>query len=457
MQILKRLNNPLIKTVLENNGLWSIVFNALSKGIYFILILLVGRLLSADSKTDIFFFTNEFIKIIFGYSLFINSDVLIPRLIALRTKNEAEIGRFLGFFYTTYISFSIVITLTAIVFPKYCLLFLSKFPESSISSNYLIFCFLFPNVILTILNGLQSAILTAYNYFAIPNVITFFSNCLSLLLYLLFYKSLGIFAVILGIIAASIINSIVLAYYIRKKCKIKAIPTLKIDSYFFKSFNFLFLVFVTFSIYNFGLIYLLSAAEESTTTAHNYAAVIAFIPYQFLGIQLTTIFGNKFSELYNLQKYEELKAYIKRALLLLVIIILPICIFNMFFFVDIVKLIIGRKFEQDWWYFYKTSMFLKYFALQAFFSSVYLLVVRIYTATLRIKVAAIMQGSSGIGLLIADYIGFRFFDIKGFCIASLVVYFLMFITALMLTLNFFKILNKQLEYKKTSVFYTLVV
>jgi O-antigen/teichoic acid export membrane protein len=445
------------KEIIKSKAIFSLLFNALAKGVYFIFILLVGRLLSASSQTDVYFFTVEFIKVIIGYTLIINSDILIPQIIAQRMSNNLNLGRFLGFFYTAYAIIGILATFIVVFFPQFFLHSFSKFSSKTIENDYLIFCFLFPTVLLNILSNLQSSVLIAYNYFVTPPLITFLTNCLSLVIFYLFHKTMGIQGAVMGIIISSVFNNLILSYYLNKYCKIKIVPTFKIDFSIFSSLKYATLVFIASSIYNLGLIYLLTASEETTTTAVNNAVLIAFIPHQFIGVQLTTILGNKYAELYNTQKYEELKIYIKKTVVLLSILILPICFFNIFFLTDIITLVIGKKASEDWWYFYKVGMLLKYLALPAYFNSIYLCGIRLFTSTLRIKTPSLVQCAMNIVLLSAYYIGLRYYNIKGFCVASFIAYGLMFILGLILIVHFLRILTNLQTLKFAELKNTVLV
>ncbi len=434
--------HPIFNILLTNKAVLSIAFNALGKGVYFLFILLVGRLITADSKTDVYFFTVEFIKVVVGYSLLINSDVLIPQIIKLKETSPEKLERLMGFFYALYVVLGIASTVLILLFPQFFLGIFSKFTEAIISKDYSIFSFLMPILFFNILSGLQSSILIAYNYFVTPSLVIFLGNCLSLTILFFLYQQLGINAAILGIIVGGISINIILAYYLKVKCHIRYTLNFKIDFSIFKSINYVTLVYVTASICNFVLIYLLTASEETTTTAYNYASLISFIPHQFIGVQLITIMANKFAELYNTQQFDLLKAYIKRTLIGLTILILPFCIVYVFFSPTIVNIISGGDLNSEN-YRHKFSLLLRYFAFPAFFNSIFLCGLRLYTTTLRIRTPSIVQSIINLTLVVSNYIGFRYFNIEGLGVSVLLVYGLMFLSGIYLIVNFFKIIDKQ--------------
>jgi putative peptidoglycan lipid II flippase len=430
------------KLLLTNNAILSIIFNALGKGVYFLFVLFTGRLITADSQTDVYFFTVEFLKVFVGYSLVINSDVFIPKIINLKNKNHEETKRFIGFFYVLYTLLSLCAAIVMYLFPDMILGFFSKFSSDIIQKDHLIFSFLVPIIFFNILSGLQSSILIAHNYFVTPALVTFIGNCISLGVLFLLYKTLGVNAAILGILVGGVSINLILAYYLKIKCKIAYTFNFKIDWSIFSSVNYITLVYTTSSVCIFALIYLLTAAEETTTTAYNYASLIAFIPHQFIGVQLLVIMGNKFAELYNTQQYELLRAYIKKTLMGLAVLMLPICAFYLFFSTWVVHIVAGENVHSEI-YLQKFSLLLRYMALPAFFNSVFLCGARLFIMTMRVKIPSLIQSGINIISLFVNYIGFRYFNLEGLGISIFIVYSLFFLSGVYLISRFFVLIARE--------------
>jgi peptidoglycan biosynthesis protein MviN/MurJ (putative lipid II flippase) len=436
----------LISASYRNTALLSVVFNALGKGVYFLSILLIGRVLGASNETDVYFFTLSLITVCVGFSTLINSDVLIPRIINLRNGEEDKVQAVLSFFYTLYTAMGILLTLIILLFPQFFLDFFSKFKTEVITSDYRIFSLLFPILLLNILTGLQSSILIGYNYFVTPPLITFTANSLSLGLFFILKDSFGIHAAIMGLFLGGIFANLALAFYLIKLCKIKIKPTFKIDFSIFQSLEWVTLLFVTSSIYNLGLNYLLTTTLEGTLTAFNNAQLIAFIPYQFIAIQLGTIMSNKFAEYYNTNQFDHLKKYIKLTLGIMTIIVLPICLLIIFFSGTIAQLVANKNIN-DQIYIDRLKLLIICFSLPAYMNAIYYCAVRLYTSTLNVKLTSIVQSFVCLFLLVADYIGMKYFHFKGLYIANLVSYSLMFLISIVMIWRFYRLIDKkQLAY-----------
>ena len=433
---------PLLTDSFRNSAILSVLFNALGKGIYFLSMLLIGRILGANAETDVYFFTLSFIAVIVGFSGFINSDVLIPRIIYLRKNNTAELNNLISFFYTIYSVLGLLITAIILIFPKSFLGLFAKFTPEVVAHDYMIFAFLFPTLMLNILMGLQSAILTAYNHFVVSSLVVFIGNCVSFLLFFGLRHVFGIQAAILGLVVGGLLVNIILGYYIHKFCQIKIKPIFKIDISIFMSIEYVTLSYVAFSLYSFALIYLMSTTIQSTLTAYTYAQLLAFIPYQFIAIQLTTIMANKFAELYNNNDFDRLKELVKKTLLLLTVIVLPICVVTIFLSTEIMKLVAGKEIHNSM-YTDRFTLILQFLAIPAYFNSIYLCAIRLYTTTLRIKTPSIVQAVMCFVLLICNYIGLKYFNVIGFGLANLFAYGLMLLVAIYLIRHFFKILDNE--------------
>jgi O-antigen/teichoic acid export membrane protein len=190
------------------------------------------------------------------------------------------------------------------------------------------------------------------------------------------------------------------------------------------------------------MLYLFTAAYEGINTAYNNAQLIAFLPYQFIGVQLTTIIANKFTHLYDKQQYAEFKRFAIKALLLVSIIVLPMCVLAILFASNIVELIAGQN-NTDEVYKHNFVMLLQYLAIPAFFNSVYLFAIRLYTATFRIKISSLVQSAICIIIFIFSYIGLKYYNLKGFCIANVITYAIMALVGVIMILHFFKILDQK--------------
>jgi peptidoglycan biosynthesis protein MviN/MurJ (putative lipid II flippase) len=437
-----RLKKTSFAEFFKNDAFLSIIFNALGKGVYFIFIVLITRLLKVSAETDVYFFTIEFIKIIVAYSLIISTDVIVPKIIVLKTENSDSLKSFLGFFYSVTFLLGIFIWSISYLFPESLLYHFSKFPPSVIDGNFHVFALLFPTLFLNMLANIQSAILVSYNYFNLPSIFTFVGNCISLIIFFMFYKTYGIKAAIAGLIIGNAMTNLCLAYFVKIKCDTKIKLTLRVDMRIFKSINYITLVYTTSLIGVLILMYLLTAGVATTTTAFNYGSMIAFIPHQFIGVQIITIISNRIAELYNTQQYAQVKLKIKQTFILLTLLVFPIGLLYITFSDTIVRFM-ARENVNSSLYIYNFSTILKYMALPAYFNSIFLLGLRIYTITLKIKVSTLTQTGFNILLISGYYIGLKYYGIEGLGIAIFIVYSIGFILGLVLIKRFVTLIEHE--------------
>jgi putative peptidoglycan lipid II flippase len=438
-----RKNDIFLPNSFLNSAFLSVLFNALGKGIYFVSVLMIGRMLGGDTDTDVYFYTINFVAVIVGFSTLINGDVLIPKTILLKdTSTAAETNSFLSFFYTIYALVGVTLISAIFLFPQLSLHLFSKYTPDIINSRYLIFTFLIPSLLFNMMSSLQSAVLIAHNKYIIPSVVTFCCNLLSLLIFFIFWNQLGIYAGILGILIGGFVANILLWFIVKRHCKLNLKPTLKVDFSIFNSIGYVTFAYIVFSLYSFAILYLFTTTYEGVNTVYNNAQLIAFVPYQFIGVQLTTIIANKFTHLYDQQKYAEFKKFAIKALLLLSIIVLPICLFAIFFSTNIVELIAGQN-NKDEAYKHNFVMILQYLAIPAFFNTIYLFAIRLYTATFRIKTSSLVQSGVCVIIFIFSYIGLKYYNLKGFCIANVLTYGIMALVGIILIVRFFKILDQK--------------
>ena len=147
----------------------SVLFNLFSKGILFLLTIIIARYFGSNIKTDIYFFVFGTMVLFSGFINSIDTAVLIPESMHLRKKEGNDgASAFLNFFLAVYLLIGIVFIMLMYFFGTTVFGLISKFPEKDILlyRNYFWLGSLF--FIFQILTNYINAILTSLKFFSIP-------------------------------------------------------------------------------------------------------------------------------------------------------------------------------------------------------------------------------------------------------------------------------------------------
>ena len=118
----------------------SVLFNIISKGILFLLTIIIARYFGSNIKTDIYFFVFVAMILFSGFINNIDTAVLIPESMRLReNKGKEPAMAFLNFFLFIYLGIGIVFTAAMYFFGTTVFGLISKFSEKDIKSLSRIF------------------------------------------------------------------------------------------------------------------------------------------------------------------------------------------------------------------------------------------------------------------------------------------------------------------------------
>ncbi|MBK8519559.1 MAG: oligosaccharide flippase family protein [Chitinophagaceae bacterium] len=195
----------------------SVLFNIISKGILFLLTIIIARYFGSDIKTDIYFFVFATMILFSSFINNIDTAVLIPESMRLREKEDNENATvFLNYFLLIYLVIGVLFTAGMYLFGTIVFGWISKFPEADIITyrNYFLlgsFFFIF-HVLTNYLNN----ILTSLKYFSLPMVISSIKSCIVIVCIFLLKADYDVLSVILGGLISYAINLLIQIYILYK-------------------------------------------------------------------------------------------------------------------------------------------------------------------------------------------------------------------------------------------------
>jgi len=195
----------------------SVLFNIVSKGILFLLTIIIARYFGSNIKTDIYFFVFASMILFSGFINSIDTAVLIPESMRIRENaGDNKAAAFLNFFLLVYFAIGILFLVLMYFFGTTVFGLISKFSKADILiyQNYFwagSFFFIFH-----VLTNYLNSILTSLKYFSIPMIISSFKSCIAIVCIFLLKAEYDVLAVFLGGLIAYAVNLIIQLYVLRK-------------------------------------------------------------------------------------------------------------------------------------------------------------------------------------------------------------------------------------------------
>ncbi|MBK9533308.1 MAG: hypothetical protein IPO42_16235 [Chitinophagaceae bacterium] len=132
----------------KRGTLLSVLFNILSKGILFLLTIIIARYFGSDINTDIYFFVFAAMILFSGFINNIDVAVLIPESMRIRTnEGDKPAAAFLNFFGLIYLVIGLLFTVAMYFYGTTVFGLISRFSAADIETYRHYFwigsCFLF--------------------------------------------------------------------------------------------------------------------------------------------------------------------------------------------------------------------------------------------------------------------------------------------------------------------------
>ena len=383
----------------------SVLFNIISKGILFLLTIIIARYFGSDIKTDIYFFVFATMILFSGFINNIDTAVLIPESMRLREKEgDEKATAFLNYFLLIYFVIGILFTLVMYLFGSTVFGLISKFSEADITTyrNYFwlgSFFFIFH-----VLTNYFNNILTSLKYFSLPMIISSIKSCIVIVCIFLLREKYDVMSVIMGGLISYAINLLIQICILYKitgwKFNFKKPPIRKNiwSNVFYAELG----QMATVASSMFPL-YLLSGFGSGIVSVMNYGKNIADIPNTLVTSQFANVSGIKLNEEFARKDYTGMNETFLQTSKLMVFILVPVGFYCFVFATPIIELFYQSKnFNTE--AVNTSAVFFKLLSVTVFSISINAMVTRVFIAVQAIKQAFYYQVGLNILLIAAIWI-----------------------------------------------------
>jgi len=277
---------------------FSVVFNIISKGILFLLTIIIARYFGSNIKTDIYFFVFTAMVLFSGFINSIDTAVLIPESMRLRQREGAQKAMdFLNYFLLIYFIIGILFTLAMYFFGTRVFVLISKFEKADILTyqNYFWLGSLF--FIFHVLTNYLNNILTSLKYFSLPMVISSVKSCVAIVCIFLLKEKYDVLSVIIGGLISYAVNLMIQMYILHTTARWKfTIKKPSIHKTTWSNVLYAELGQITTVASSMFPLYLLSGFGSGIISVMNYGKNIADIPNTLVTSQFANVSGIKLNE-----------------------------------------------------------------------------------------------------------------------------------------------------------------
>jgi putative peptidoglycan lipid II flippase len=370
----------------------SVLFNIISKGILFLLTIIIARYFGSNIKTDIYFFVYSTMVLFSSFISNIDTSVIIPESMRLR-ENEGndKATAFLNYFLLIY--FIIGIGFTGLMYFCGQSLFglISRFSDSDMVAyrNYFwlgSFFFIF-----MVLTNFINAILTSLKFFTMPMLISGINSIVVIAAIFLFKENYDALSIFIGGLIAYAINMIILIFVLKKiarwnrKISSSAIKNKIWINVFYAEMGQL--INVCCSMFP---LYLLSGFGSGILSVMNYGKNVADIPNTMFTSQFANVSGIKLNEQIARKDYTAMNNFFLRTSKFLVFVLVPVGFFLFVFARPVIEIIYLRG-GFDMTAAAGAATFLQLFVVTVFSIAINAMVTRIFIARQALKQALIYQ------------------------------------------------------------------
>ena len=400
----------------------SVLFNIISKGILFLLTIIIARYFGSTIKTDIYFFVFTTMILFSSFINNIDTAVLIPESMRLREKEgDEKANSFLNYFLMIYFVIGMLFTVGMYFFGTTIFGLISKFSQADIIiyRNYFwagSFFFIFH-----VLTNYFNSILTSLKYFSLPMVISSVKSCIVIVCIFLLRAEYDVMSVIAGGLISYAVNLLIQMYILYKiagwKFSFKKPPIRKStwSNVFYSELG----QITTVASSMFPL-YLLSGFGSGVISVMNYGKNIADIPNTLVTSQFANVIGIKLNEEFARKDYAGMNETFLSISKMMVFILVPLGCFMFVFAEPIVELFYNRgNFTQQ--AVVDSAKFMQLLSITIFSIGVNAIVTRIFVAIQAIRQAFFYQVVLNIILIAAIWICTRYYGAYGYAYAIIIM------------------------------------
>lgn len=420
----------------------STFFNILNKGLVFCNGLLVAYFFGVHKSTDLFFYLYNTILIVGTFFTSMNSTVVIPESMRIRTQQGEEQGmRFLNFFVFLYSAIALTGLLLILLSPVGFFSVLSNFDKTTLTKyRYLLYLALPLFGLICIIN-LFIDILASHKFFTVPMIVGIINGSISILFVLMMHDNLDIRSVFLGLIISYSINLTLLVFMMKKYLgwsflKIKPVREKRI----WNNFGFAQLGNITSTLSMYTPMYILSGYNTGIITALSFAQQISSLPTNLVTYQFSTVAGIKFNELYAKKETGEINRVFSESANFLHFLLIPVSCFVFYYADDIVQFLLGFTSMNASASSY-VALFLRFLGFLIPLYVVNSLIARLFMASHKIKQSFWYQVLFNVILITGLFYAVRFYGPVGYPLAMVSAYILNLGACYLIERQYFNFIN----------------
>jgi putative peptidoglycan lipid II flippase len=400
----------------------SVLFNILSKGILFLLTIIVARYFGTNIKTDIYFFVFGAMLLFSGFINNIDTAVLIPESMRMREKSGNEHATaFLNFFLFIYLGIGILFTAGMYFFGTQVFGLISKFSEADILAyrDYFWTGSLF--FIFHLLTNYINTILTSLKFFSVPMLISSIKSVIAIVCIFLLKADYDVLSVFLGGIISYAFNLLVLIIVLKRSAGWKfSIKLVEIKKRVWNNIFYAELGQVATLASNLFPLYLLSGFGSGVISVMNYGKNIADIPNTLITTQFANVSGIKLNEEVARRDHAAMNDTFVKTSKLLVFILVPMGFYLFAFALPITEIFYhSRNFSSA--AIAESAKFLQLLAVTIFSIGINAMVTRIFIAVQAIRHAFFYQVALNVILIAVIWVCTRFYGAYGYPAGIIIV------------------------------------
>ncbi len=418
------MNFPrLIKSESYKKGtVLSVLFNIVSKGILFLLTIIIARYFGSNIKTDIYFFVFATMILFSGFVNSIDTAVLIPESMRIReVEGDKPAAAFLNFFLLIYLIIGIVFTVVMYFLGTEVFALISKFSHADIAAYHSYFWAGSVFFIFHILTNYLNNVLSSLKHFSLPMIISSLKSCVAIVCIFMLKADYDVMSVFIGGLISYAINLVIQVYVLWKiagwdfKCSSAGIRKKVWSNAFYAELG-----QATTVASSMLPLYLLSGFGSGIISVMNYGKNIADIPNTLVTTQFANVSGIKLNEQVAEQDYAGVNNTFLRTSKLLVFLLVPMGFYLFVFAKPIVELLYQSKsFDTD--AVTESAIFLKLLAVTIFSIGINAMVTRVFIAVQVIKQAFYYQVALNILLIAAIWICTQYYGAHGYPYGILII------------------------------------
>jgi putative peptidoglycan lipid II flippase len=385
----------------------SILVNIASKGLSFLVNILIANFFAVGEATDIFFYSN--VCIVLVVTLFTNMDsaVVIPEFMRLEAHKGTDESK--GFFNTYFFLVLAILSVCVFIFllvPAQFFNVFSNFSSGSIEQNLDIIYLIGPVLLLQTVSAILNDLLASRKYFVMPMLVSLFNSLLVIGGVVLFHNHGGLAVVFWANIVAFSITLVIQCVMCFKilawKLEFRPIQSAVLKDIVYANLGVFATMFSTFLP-----IYLLSSYGEGQVTSLNLGQRIAEVPNMLVVAQVLTVVGTQFNNLFVTGMVSEINLLFQRVSKMLLFVLVPVASLSFLLSDNIVDVLFAIRSTASGatdniaFYFKVLILASPFYALNAFVS-------RLFMASRRISYSFYFQILANGLLAIFTYISIKY-------------------------------------------------